>query len=146
MSCDSPNIFKRALFSCVSKFVNFCNVCLLLQDVVSYLGPHVRVFQTLSSSTSERASSHRSELQGSELERLTQRNPNDSLRSMQFLTVPLHTAAVSSNCSPEVHLSTVWLQHYLLDIHMMFRFSTMATKHFNTVFFSVNSFGEANLA
>ncbi|KAG0616189.1 hypothetical protein M758_5G097300 [Ceratodon purpureus] len=64
-----------------------------MKDVVSYLEPHVRMFQSLSSSNTDAVSSHRSQLRGSDLERLTRPNPNDYLSSQQFMTVPLHTAA-----------------------------------------------------
>lgn len=71
----------------------------MVQDVVSYLEPHARAFQTLSSGSTEMFPSERSLLRGSDMERLTRQNPEDFLRSMQFMTVPLHTAGVSSSIS-----------------------------------------------
>nr|APU94859.1 leucine-rich repeat receptor-like protein kinase [Pohlia nutans] len=65
-----------------------------MKDVVSYLEPHVRAFQSLSSGSTEIFPSGRSLARGSDMERLTRQNPDDFLRSMQFMTVPLHTAGV----------------------------------------------------
>lgn len=93
-------------------FANMTNVALMcasfnkndrpaMKDVVSYLEPHVRAFQTLSSSSnSEAAHSHRTQLRGSDWERLTQQNPNDYVSSQRFLTAvdysPFNTRRLST--------------------------------------------------
>lgn len=69
-----------------------------VQDVVSYLEPHVRAFQR--SGTNSEAHS-RSLMRGCDLERLTSsgQNSDDPSSSIQFMTMPLRTAGVSTSVS-----------------------------------------------
>lgn len=71
---------------------------LFLQDVVSYLEPHLRGVQLSRTNSETEAHSRRSMLQASDLERIVAsgRHSGVLLRSMRFMTtVPLHTPATS---------------------------------------------------